>query len=269
MHIELQSFLATAPGTTGATATAFTVSGGVSDSATMKNSPKAPRIIAWWGAQQSDGFQRLVAPSFHDMINGISFPINGSGGNAPFLDHCMPLGMPVSVQPQETLTPTIAGSATAGDVETMHLLIAYESYPGIDARLIGYDDVLKKMEKLTTIKQTITGAATGYTGSALITAGSDLLKANRDYAVLGIETSIDCGAVWISGPDTGNVRIGVPGDSQRADITGGYWGMLSRAYGMPCVPVINSGNKASTYVGIAQNENNVSPIISLNLALLG
>jgi hypothetical protein len=70
------------------------------------------------------------------------------------------------------------------------------------------------------------------------------------------------------GPDTGNVRIGVPGNDLDNEQAATFFAMLSRAYDEPMIPVINSGNKGSTYIGALQDENNASPVVSWYLALL-
>ena len=125
-----------------------------------------------------------------------------------------------------------------------------------------------EMLKLTTIQATLTGAAAGYTGSELITAESDLLQANRDYAVLGITSNVPCGSVFIVGPDTGYQKAAVPGGVSEADYGRDWFCALARSFGLPLIPVINSGNKASTFLGFTQNENNISPQVSVCLGLL-
>ena len=102
----------------------------------------------------------------------------------------------------------------------------------------------------------------------MINSESDLLLANRDYAICGITTTVDCAAVCIKGPDTGNVRIGVPGAD--LDLVRGpdYFCNLSREQSMSLIPMINSGNRNSTEISFLQNENNVNVPVTIYLALL-
>lgn len=256
MHTELLSYQATQPNT-GLAATA--VSG---DSLVVKNSRSKAMALAIWAFQQVDGFQQWITPSAHDTTRGLRL-VTDLSESAPLL----PWGVSLDLQPQETLSVTIAGSNVAGDVELGCMLIHYPDLPGVTSRGMSWGSLNSRIEKLTSIQATLTGAATGYTGEELITAESDLLMANRDYAVLGFETSIACAAIGIIGPDTGYCRQAGPGTLD-ADITRDWWCQLARAHDMPLIPVINSGNKAATKLFMLQNENNVSPVVSLTLALL-
>jgi hypothetical protein len=259
MHIEILSYSATQPNT-GAAAAAFT-----GDSLTIKNdrSKDGPEILSIWAFNQVEGFHQVAFPTGHDTTRGWRTVVEATD-----ITDRLDLGISMPVTAQELLTITIAGSNTAGDVETGHMLLHYRDLPGIDQRNLTWPQVQRRREKLTTIQATITGSGAGYSGTELITADSDLLLANRDYALLGIETVTPVGAVWLTGPDTGNVRVGVPGNALRPDLAGAYFAVLSRAYDLATIPVINSGNRASTSIGVAMNENAGSTIVSLNLVLL-
>lgn len=254
MHIELLSYSATQPNT-GLAAAAVT-----GDSLTIKNSHGPAICLANWSFNQVAGWHQIAFPSGHDTTRGYRF-------NVSVLDPVWRgvLGQPLIFEPQELLTVSIAGSNTAGDVELGCMNILYPNLPGVTGRYTDWDTALKHTTHLTTVNATITGAATGYTGTELINAESDLLRANTDYAVMGMETNTACAAMWLMGPDTGNVRIGCPGSTE-AELTVNFFGLLSRAMNRPCIPVINSGNRNSTNIGILQNENNVSPLITLHLA---
>jgi len=259
MHFELLSWSATQPNTGGAAA-AFT-----GDSLVIKNNigTKLPHFLSIWAFNQVEGFHQISFPTGHDTTRGWRTVVEANDQSDRHV-----LGVPFTLTAQEPLTITIAGSNTAGDVETGHALIHYPNLPGIDQKNISWPQLQSRAEKLTTVQASITGSGAGYSGSELINADSDLLLANRNYAVMGIETVTPVGAVWISGPDTGNVKIGVPGNATKPDVTGGYFALLARAYGEALIPVINSGNRNSTTIGVAMNENAGATIVSLNLALL-
>jgi len=260
MHIELLTFTATAPGAAGAAAAAV-----AGDSLTVKNGIISAGVaaIALWSTQQTAGFTQVLTPSAHDTTRG--YRAGGPVGVNPSL---LPMGVALDMQPQETIAATIAGSAVAGDVEQASMLMRYGDLPGVSQRLLTADQVLRNTERITTIEASIVSAAgPGYSGAALINAGSDLLRANRDYAVMGLSCRTPLHAATIIGPDTGNVRIGAP-CTTRMEIQSQWFMLLSRAFGFPAVPVINSGNKGSTFFGCATDEIAGTFVITAYMALL-
>jgi len=257
MHQELITYGATQPNT-GAAATAY-----AGDTLTIKNSQGPARILAMWAYHNVSGFQQIVYPSGHDttrnwrtvVMNNDARPRNA-------------MGCPWWVQPQELLTITIAGSNIAGQIETGCLAIHYDNLPGVTSRNIGWDSLLQRTEKQVTVQCTLTGVAGAYSVGEPINAESDLLRANRDYALIGMESTVEVAALAISGPDTGNTKIGMPAVPTEPDMCGNWFAMLSRAYNLNLIPVINSGNRASTLVYCANGQGALSPVVSLNLALL-
>jgi len=260
MHLELITATATAPGASGAAAAAVT-----GDSLTIKNSKTAGRIVAVWAQSQADGFAQIIKPSGHDTTRGFRQVVDPAN-----INNLLAAGTYLDVEPQELLSVTLAGSATAGDVEQLMMQVLYEDLANVQGRFIGWAELLERgnMGKLNTIQVSMTGTAAGYTGEELITADSNLLMANRDYAVLGITTAVQCGAIYLYGPDTGYQKAAVPGGVSEADFGRDWFCSLSRAMDAPLIPVINSGNRASTYIGIVQNENNITVTASVLLALL-
>lgn len=257
MHLHLIGASATQPNT-GAAAAAVT-----GDSLVVANGKGDIKIIAAWADNQTAGWFQIAAPTGHDTSRGFR-AVTSAGDPRNVLTPG--LGLPVSAQ--ETLAVQIAGSNTAGDVETVAMLLAYDNLPGIDAKMIKWAELVRRMEKITTIQATLTHAAAGHSGSELITAESDLLKANRQYAVLGANCSVETCALTLIGPDTGNVRIGVPGNKLAANHGVEFFPHLARAFDAAYIPVINSGNKGSTYLGTLGDENAASVVASWHLALL-
>jgi len=259
MHaIELISYFATQPNT-GAAAAAVT-----GDSLVVKNS-RNPRILNFWGNNQVAGHHQLVYGSAGNTTRGL-----GRYGvdvlQPALLLACVAGAM---IQPLETISATIAGSNTASDVETGTILMGYDDLPGVAQRLITLDQLRARDDgKPDTISATLTGAAAGYTGEELITAESDLLVAGHDYAVLGISTTVECGAVFLYGPDTGNLKVGCPGDATGGNDAASFFVRMAAQYDRPMIPVINADNKANTRIGFLQNENNITPYVTLHLARL-
>jgi len=258
MHIEMITASATAAATTG-TATAAVGT----DSLVVKNGRGDIDIIAMWQTNQTAGFGQLIFPTAHDTTRG--FRSNVPIGVNPSL---LPMGMRMAVQPQETLAPIIAATAVAGDVENMTMLMRYKDFPGINARLITAAQVEQRMSKLTTIENSLASTAgPSYGTPETFVADSDLLLANRDYAILGLTPRTAVHAVYVLTPDGGNVRFGCPG-VLRQEISSQWFMLLSRLHGEPLVPVFNSGNKNQCVVGVVTDENAGTFVVDVQLALL-
>jgi hypothetical protein len=260
MHIELLSVAATAP-STGAAGIALT-----GDSLTVKNGRGKIKIIsAWARLQATAGFVQIAFPSGHDTTRGIRVgcPLSSTTMGV------VPWSSQIELQAQELLGITIAGSATAGDVEQLCMLVRYEDLPGIAQRLITANQLDSRVEKLCTIEMSsVSTAGPSYGTPTVITTPADLLQANRDYAVLGATTRTACMASFLIGPDTGNLRIGVPGDITKPEICAQWFPLMSRISGEACIPIINSGNKASTFAHAIADENAGTFLTTWHLALL-
>jgi len=262
MHQESILCTATAAATTGTAATAV-----AGDSLTTRNAANGTgiRALAIWGHLQTGGWIQYTTPSGHDQTRGPRM-IQPTG-----VMLSSPLNQVHAFQPQELISPTIAGTAVAGDVDQMVFQMFYENLPGIDAgrRMKRWEEIEKRIMRPLTIEATLTGAAgPGYSGAELITAESNLLRAMTNYAVLGITTNLDCALVGILGPDTANQRAIVPGIASKPEITSQWFKLLSAAHDLPCIPIIHSGNKDSTSIFCAINENVINPRVSVHLALL-
>lgn len=256
MHYELVGAIATQPNT-GAAGTAIT-----GTSLTVKNGKGKIAVIAGWSSRQVAGFSQLIVPSGHDTTRNWRAGVAAAVGQLS-----MPIGMEMQVDAQELIASTIAGSNTAGDIEQDSWLVWYENFPGINMRTISDGEVERRVEKWTTVEASIAAVATGQISSELITADSDLLKANRDYAVLGMSSRTAAHNLTLQAPDFGNAIIACPGNL-RPELTNQWFSVLSRATGKPLVPVFNTGNKAAVNVGFSADENAATTLVTVYLALL-
>jgi hypothetical protein len=257
MHFEILTMQATAPGAAGAAAAANT-----GDSLTVKNGKGKIFVMAGWASRQVAGFSQLVVPSGHDTTRNYraGCPI-GTGLLS------MPMDMRMPIDAQEVIAETIAGSATAGDIELDSLLMFYEDFPGINMKTMTPDSVESKVEKFVTIESSIGAVATGQYSEEAINVDSDLLKANRDYAVIGMTSRTAAHALTLKAPDFGNIRIGVPG-AIKPEIANQFFFLLSRVHGKPLVPVFNSGNKTQVSIGFCADENASATLVTVYVALL-
>lgn len=256
-HIEIVTASATAAATTGTAATALT-----GDTLVIKNG-KAIDIIAAWQTNQTAGFGQLIFPTAHETTRG--YRANAPIGVNPSL---FAFGSQMRVEAQEALAPLIAATAVGGDVENVTYLIRYNDSPGMDANLITPAEVMRRVEKWTTIENSLASTAgPSYGTPETFIADSDLLKANRDYAILGMTPRTAVHAVYAQTPDGGNVRFGCPG-MLRQEVTSQWFMLLSRVHGEPLVPVFNSSGKGNCFVGVVTDENAGTFVVDLHLALL-
>jgi len=259
---ELLGMQAVAP-STGAAATIAAGSG--TATLQLRHSNSRPNVRQIWAKHQTAGFFQPILNSQHDTTRNFRF--NSAAGSLAF--HT-PWDLDMFANPNETIVPTISGSAVAGDVETGCMLIEYAELGGMQGAYIDNAELERRQSGiLTTVSLALTGAATGWTGALAISAGATaLLKASRDYAVLGITTDIACAAVSIQGPCTGNYRYGLPGDTSQIERQHQLFKLASMLSGTPMIPVLNASDAASTQIAILQDENNISPNVTLHLALL-
>ena len=120
---------------------------------------------------------------------------------------------------------------------------------------------------MTTIQASVTTAAGATYTEELINADSDLLMANRDYAVVGMESSVNCLSVTLRGTDLGNVRVACPGGTNTDGYQSNFFKDLSEATSLPLIPVINSGNRNNTFLGVVTNEAGVGTAVPITLFL--
>lgn len=252
---ELLSGFVTAPSST---ATALTMSTG--DSLAVRSAPldKVVNLVQVWFDSQTAGVGRIKSPKMHDNVQGIRLKTTASD-TAPLL----PWARAQRLYSQDLLSVDLTGSATAGDIESAALLLYYEDLPGVAGRFIGWDEVMKRGVNILTIENTLSlGTAGGWSGAEAINAEYDLMKGNTDYALIGYATDVECLAIGWKGADTGNLRIGGPGNETLRHVTAEWFKRLSIGYGVPAIPVFNSQNRAGISIDGAQDENGADPLVN-------
>lgn len=237
------------------------------DSAAVPNFDLGKRawLLQAWADVQTAGTLRVRSPKFHDNVNGIRIDTIASDAR-PLL----PWGVPQRLWPNDTLTVELSASATAGDIETVTLLMAFEDLPGIAGRFITPDELTRRADQLLTVENTIATVATGgYGGGEAINAEIDQFQNGVDYAIVGYKVDTECAAVGFRAPDFGNLRIGGPGDESEPDLYSDWFVKLARFYNLPLIPVFNGQNKASVLIDAAQDENGADTTVTTFLARLG
>jgi hypothetical protein len=248
----------------GAVLTPWTLAAG--DSLTVRNAPLDSQILLLqaWADNQAAGTLRIRSPRLHDNVEGIRLGVVLSE-----VRQLLPRRFVQQLISQDVLTVQQSGSAVAADVESGTLLVFYADLPGVSARLIDAQVLLANMVNILAVENTLAlGVAGGYSGEEAIDAEFDQFKANTDYALLGYQVSAECACIGWRGTDTGNVRVGGPGDEVEKDVTGSWFYDLSREYGMPLIPVFNSANKGAILIDGVQDENGVDVTVTSIFAQL-
>lgn len=228
-------------------------------------------LLDAWGANnvsKMDVFLR--SPLMHDNTSGIRWAHmfnptqSGADGNpnlylAPYWKQ--------PLHPTDTLISEVLGTA-ADDVTVCHSLL-YETPTMAGGRFIGAGEVDARTVNLVGIRVSpAPPAATSTWGTAeAINSDDDRLKANTDYALLGLTTDLPFTALKIAGPDTANLGVPIPGYRDEQVTAGWFWDM-SRRFNLPLVPVFNSNNKGVTNTSLADVGGGTAPLVCLLFAEL-
>lgn len=242
----------------GATPIAVTMATGNSNTIRAFDVNKLARLLDVYADMQVAGLTRIRSPKLHDAVQGIRLDTTISDV-APLL----PSRSFQRLYTQDQLTIELAGSAVAGDIETVCLLIYYEDLPGIAARFIGIDELMRRTVNIFTVENTLAlGTAGGYSGEEAINAEFDLGKNNVDYALVGYLVDVECATVRWRGADTGNLGVGGPGNETLRHVTKEWFIRLTERFGVPLIPVFNWANKAGILLDGAQDENGADTTVT-------
>src|SRR5579864_5245420 len=234
----------------GATLAATTIAAG--DSFTIKNADLSSKVwmLNFWTHNLVAGMVRIRSPKLHDNVDAIR-----ARTLIATLDPLLPLGTRQQFYPQDTEIVELAGSAVGGNIESVVQLMYYENLPGQATRFIDPTALWSRQKHLIGVRLAITlGTTVGYNGERAINGDVDQFHANTDYAILGMTTDINTAAVCVRGPDTGNLRVSVPGYITQWQMCDRWFVKLSKEYGMALIPIFNSANKGAMLVDAVNNQ---------------
>jgi hypothetical protein len=216
-----------------------------------------------WAMAATGGVVRVRSPRMADNVQGLRL-----GNLAATPQPLLPYEIDERLYPQDVLALEMNGGAAETDV--MALLLYYQDLPGVAARLAMWEEIKPRVKNILTVETThATGATLGdYGGGVALNSSFDLLKANVDYALLGYLTSVPVCSVGYRSSDTGNLRVGGPGTTQRVE-TRDWFVELSRAEGRPHIPILNAANKQSTIVDLVHTAAATAVVVQSILAELG
>lgn len=215
-------------------------------------------MLQLWTDVQVAGTVRIRSGKWHDDVQGVRYKTIISE-----LSPLLPFGARQPIYSGDTLHVDLAGSAVAGDIEYVAMLMWYEELSAQAARLITWEQFEARRLNLICAENSIaTGTTAAWTGAEAINSEIDQFHARTEYALLGYTVDVEASAVAWRGPDTANVRCGGPGDETKREVTANWFGTLARTTGLPCIPVFNGDNKAATVVETLQDENGADTVLS-------
>ena len=254
---------ATAPSTT-LTSVISTMTSGDSNNIMYFPSPHRAWIIDAWSKNQTAGIALLTSPKFGDPIMGYRW--RGLTGD-PY--QYWGQQQMQEVFPQDPINPQISGSATGGQFEFIGFTTYYSMLPGSQQNLINSRQLSMYRKYDYTVEHSIVGGtAAGYTEVALNGGTVYNLRANTYYAITGMMINTGCFAVTYRGPDLGNQRIAIPGNSTNKEVTRDYFVWKSDILGLPGIPVFNSANGGPTTVGVLCDQAGGTFIVTTQLVML-
>lgn len=215
-----------------------------------------------WASEASAGVLRIKSPRMHDQAQGLRMQV---GDTIPRL--LMPSGARQAMYPSDALTVEMTGGAAETDLGA--LLLTYDDLPGISANLAAWSEVQGKIKNLVGVEVDATTSATAgqWSGGRALNADFNTLKAQANYAVLGYQTATKCGVVALSGPATGNLKIGGPGPLDCIE-TRQYFVDMADMSGKPFIPIINGSDSGATQVYVADPATSAAVHVSLIIAEL-
>lgn len=189
------------------------------------------------------GAVRVLSPRMHDNVTGLTFLTDKAG--TVFL---LPRDTGQPLYPSDTLVIQVTGGTNETEVAVLKMYFA--DLPGAAARLAMWGDIKDMIVNLKSFEVDVTASGTaGQWTDTKFTTTEDQLKADTDYAILGLTTDTALTAIAVKGPDTANYRIGLAGSDDTFNPTDGFI-RDSERHGTPHIPIINSNNRGSSFVSV-------------------
>jgi hypothetical protein len=213
------------------------------------NNNTIAHLEGMWAKGATAGVFNIHSPRMHDNTTGLSFPVA--------------VNAPIDFLAQSPSTPLVGNDPllafiTGGAAETDcgYATIAYDDIQGIDSNLATEPEITPRVKNILTVRVTVSGAVTlgDWSPGTAINATDDKLHADEQYAVLGMVPTNQVGAIAIAGADTGNLKVGMPGDAAALAFDARYYFLLQSRYsGLPFVPIIKANNKGTTQLFQSDN----------------
>jgi hypothetical protein len=219
-------------------------------------------LEALWAAGATTDFVRVRSPRMHDANQGLRLVV----GPTPEAS-LIPFGSDIQVYSSDV--PTYDIDATGAGTGVIVGTYGYDDFGSGSTKLASWDEVRPRILDVFANQFAVTAGAIGAWGAGVaLNNATDNLKADFDYALLGYTCSAAVAAFAINGADTGNFDIAMPGRISPFE-TRNYFMELGSWSGRPCIPVIQSNNRAGTIVKSTDSAAGTVSQLSLILARLG
>lgn len=205
---------------------------------------------------------RMLSARLHDNVTGVSFDALESP-----TEFLIPPELDQPLYAADTLVVQMDAAASSDTVAA--LFVSYTDLPGISADLRTWAQIKPRIIDIKPVEVDVASAATiGQWSDTLITTTENQLKADYEYAVLGIEGTAAFCCVGVKGSATGNLRVCAPGASPTLRLTD-YFVYMSQENNMPFIPVFNANDRTAFYVSVLANTASAADNVFLILARLG
>lgn len=213
------------------------------------NGSPSAHIGAVWTDMSAAADVTIHSPRMHDNIYAVQARVQATDPT-PVYDEGF--YQPMYQVDAPTIQSTFAAAPGSGVAENLGYTVIYDDLPGIASRLRAWAQVQPLVKGYLGVKFVATSSATaGAIGAnAAINATQDVFQINNDYALIGYNLSVACANVNVYGADTGNLNVGGPG-TLKQEITRNWFLHMDATEGGPCIPIINSANKSSTFVTVS------------------
>lgn len=192
--------------------------------------------------QAQGDFINLLSPQLADDVFGINFAPKESPASL-----LLPRQAPQLVFPGDTLVANVT-DVTASDPFCASLHMAYLNLPGAAARVVQWPQISGSYNHVKPVKVTCAAVARTWVDTVL-GAQAAVLKANRDYAVLGYITDTPVTAIAVLGAFTSNYRMGGPGVAIGYD-TAEWFVQMDLDTPYPHIPVFNGKDIGAIFASV-------------------
>lgn len=192
-----------------------------------------------WGKGSTLDFVRIRSPRLHDANQGLRLYV-GTTQNRGLL----PWELYEPLYPADT--PIVECDATGAATIGLCATYMYDDLPGAAPLLADWPSIASRVVHTMGCEVDVTAGAAGAWGAtSTINGNFDNFEAGATYALLGYSINVACLGVAITGKDTGNLKIGFPGDPDPVKSVR-YFIDFSEQSGYPAIPLIQANNKSST-----------------------
>jgi hypothetical protein len=184
-------------------------------------------------------FIRFRSPRLHDANQGLRIWVG-----ATLRRELMPFGLQEQLYPSDT--PIVEIDATGAATNGVLFSYGFDDLPGVAPLMDTWENIKPRIVHTMGCEVDVTSGAIGAWGaSAALNSVFDNFEAGANYAWLGYTCSAACLGIAMTGKDTGNVKIGGPGNTDPIE-THEYFIRWDRATPQPRIPIIQANNRSST-----------------------